>query len=328
MRMFKSNKMDVGTPERVLLRPGDVVIAHQRLARSPSTNLCDSTGKNIYFRVTHARLDDLLDAYLKSKSPWVGFEGLKTFLPEGAVRWDSPVDKKTNAMTRLLNASTVARSRKAIRLTREQITAFVRDGYVVIPSAVTPDLVHEALEYLDSALATERVVYRGKTPMGSKQQLPDFKKHVKRASQVKDVFYLSGLLEACEQIIGEGSIMVRDGESGISYIPQSEIFVKEGMKAKKPFPKGKWQVLYQKSMNRNHGGGDHNVMVGVALSGGQEVDENRGQLMVWPGKSFSVPNLAGASNCHRSTTANAGVLIGIQGHTSSLMRRLPNSLER
>lgn len=285
MRIFRSKKLDAGSQKRVLLRPGDVVIAHQRLPNAMAMNLTNAVAKHVYFRVVHAQMDDFMDTFIKSPTPWTGFKGLQSLLPEGATSWTgSGEKKKTNAMKRLLNASSVAKSVRSVILTEEQLACFVRDGYVIVPGAVPADLVDQALEYLDEAMESKRYEGKGKDIMGSEKQAPEFRKNIKRASQVKDLFYQSGLLQACEQLIGEGSVMVLDGMSDVSYISQSEVYVKEGMDMKEPFPKNKGHVLNHKSINQSRGAGSHNVLVGVAISEGQEVDENRGQLIVWPGK--------------------------------------------
>lgn len=69
----------------------------------------------------------------------------------------------------------------------------------------------------------------------------------------------------------------------VSFNAPNEIFVKEGMDMTEPFPKSKWRVEPGQGIYKGRGG-DFNFLVGVALSDGQDVDENAGLVMVWPGK--------------------------------------------
>jgi len=59
------------------MRPGDVCIAHQRLAHAGGINLSAATRKTVYFRVRHKLHNEFLDKYLKASEPFVGFEGLQ-----------------------------------------------------------------------------------------------------------------------------------------------------------------------------------------------------------------------------------------------------------
>lgn len=88
VKMFLQNRRpDVGEPQRALLHRGDAFIAHQRLAHAPGVNLWDQPRKNVYFRVIHSRIDDILEQQMSSPTPWVGFSGLKDFVPEGATEY-------------------------------------------------------------------------------------------------------------------------------------------------------------------------------------------------------------------------------------------------
>lgn len=70
-------KPDVGDPLRVRMRPGDVVIAHQRLGHSGGINLHPAIRKNLYFRIRHKRHPALLQEAW-SGSLWTEYESLHT----------------------------------------------------------------------------------------------------------------------------------------------------------------------------------------------------------------------------------------------------------
>lgn len=68
-------KPDIGQPIRVLMRPGDAVLAHQRLGHSGGINLHEKTRKNLYYRLHHKNHDDLWKPTLNG-SVFTEFEGL------------------------------------------------------------------------------------------------------------------------------------------------------------------------------------------------------------------------------------------------------------
>lgn len=87
MKRFAKERPKCGEPQRALLHRGDAFIAHQRLAHAPGINLTDVPRKNVYFRIVHSLIDDILVQQMTSPTPWVGFAGLKEFVPEGATEY-------------------------------------------------------------------------------------------------------------------------------------------------------------------------------------------------------------------------------------------------
>lgn len=73
---YGPSKPDMGQPVRALLRPGDAVIAHQRLGHAGGINLHERTRKNLYFRVHHKKHDDFLEQILEGCSVFTEFEGI------------------------------------------------------------------------------------------------------------------------------------------------------------------------------------------------------------------------------------------------------------
>lgn len=67
--------LDIGQPIRVLLKPGDAVLAHQRLGHAGGINLVDQIRKNLYFRVRHKKHKDWVEQVWRG-SVWKEFEGL------------------------------------------------------------------------------------------------------------------------------------------------------------------------------------------------------------------------------------------------------------
>jgi len=68
----------IGKPKRMLMKPGDAVIAHQRTGHTGGPNLGATVRKNIYIRVSHRNHDELLkNGTLIHGSVWSEFEGLR-----------------------------------------------------------------------------------------------------------------------------------------------------------------------------------------------------------------------------------------------------------
>lgn len=73
---FGSERPILGNSKRVLLAPGDVVLAHQRLAHAGGINLVEETRKTVYFRIKHIDHELLIEEFLNGNDVFVGFQGL------------------------------------------------------------------------------------------------------------------------------------------------------------------------------------------------------------------------------------------------------------
>lgn len=284
VRTFQDQKLDVGEPRRTLLRPGDAFLAHQRLAHAAGINLSDIIRKNVYFRAIDVRLDWLLHDFVRSPTPWVGFDGLKDLLPEGATVFDKDAKKKAGKAA--IAASSAPEKYGRYKMTDKQKRAFIRDGYVILPHAVSNDLIEAVLAVLDKAFEDGLYHMNGKARIGSKDPVPAFLKQTRKNRKLKDLFFRSGLVDASEQLIGVDHVTLRENLADISFMLPNEEFISEGMDMKAPYPKKQWKL--DPLMPDSKGlGADYNFFVGIALSEGQDVDENRGQLVVWPGTCLS-----------------------------------------
>lgn len=284
VRTFQEQRVDVGEPRRTLMRPGDAFIAHQRLAHAAGINLSNIVRKNIYFRAIDVRLDWLLHDFVRSPTPWVGFDGLKDLLPEGATVFDKDAKKKAGKAA--IAASSAPEKYGSYKMKDKQKRAFIKDGYVVLPNVVSDSLIEAALAIVDKAFEEGLYHMNGKAKIGSKDPMPAFLKKARKNKTLKDLFFRSGLVDASEQLIGKDHVTLRENLVDISFLPPNEEFVSEGMDMKAPYPKKQWKL--DPLMYDHKGlGADYNFFVGIALSDGQDVDENHGQLVVWPGMCLS-----------------------------------------
>jgi len=77
----KDERPDIGAPIRVLMKPGDAVLAHQRLGHSGGPNLGKNIRKNLYLRVMHKNHDKYLSSgELLNGSVWTEYAGVRETL--------------------------------------------------------------------------------------------------------------------------------------------------------------------------------------------------------------------------------------------------------
>eukprot|EP01059_Diplonema_ambulator_P031065 TRINITY_DN5590_c0_g2_i1.p1 TRINITY_DN5590_c0_g2~~TRINITY_DN5590_c0_g2_i1.p1 ORF type:complete len:442 (+),score=101.65 TRINITY_DN5590_c0_g2_i1:866-2191(+) len=72
-----TNAPDLGPPKQILAAPGDVVLAHQKLAHSGGPNASHSIRYQLYYRVSHKDHSDNASSGLTLQNLWVDFEGLQ-----------------------------------------------------------------------------------------------------------------------------------------------------------------------------------------------------------------------------------------------------------
>ena len=167
-------------------------------------------------------------------------------------------------------------------LTEEQIEEFIEKGYVIIPDAMPVELLDAAQAHCDEAYDSGN--YNRKQKIGSEVGIPAFDWKVKGAAVVME----SGAQTVAQQLLGEDKIALRVNMGQVAYITQSEVFAEEGgWTATQHLKKRKWHI---DAGDGDHGdvGSEFSVLLGIALSEGQEVDENRGQLTVFPGSHGKV----------------------------------------
>lgn len=289
MQRFRNSGLDVGRPLRVLLRKGDGVIAHQRLAHSGGYNLSDKVRMNIYFRVSRIDFADIADAYVKAPTPWIGFGGLSSILPSGST--DVPTQCDEDNFDRITPAQVVlaarpigrtlsSAARERLTITKSMKLSFVQDGFLVLKNVINSGLVQKARRKIDMALhngkfSTSQRNYGD----GSQQSVITFNKHVLTSCMLTDVLFRTGLVDVAEELLGSRAVVLLDSTSDIRYIPVND---SKGDNFIRP---GGWDVSLGIGRHRLKGL-DHMLRISVPLTDGLDVDENRGQIVVWPGMSI------------------------------------------
>lgn len=302
MTRFRTSKPDVGPAFRALLEPGDVIVAHQRLAHCAGTNLCDNPRTNIYFRVTHIHFDRLVRSYVRSSEPWLGFNGLSSLIDGAFISFDTPSQNETkhgdedehdNNNIEMENRKLLAVRPLGLEqpvLTDTQIHNFVHVGYVTLPGFVGKELLDNARAQIRKVTRLGRVRYNAKRmyPGGAKGVVEP-RRPVLLGPHFMDLMYKSGLVDAVEQLIGPMNVVVADGISDVFWLPRSSTSEQDGSEKQDftldgPLRKGGWHVDTGRARFKGRGF-DHLVRVGVCLSDGLGADENRGHVVVWPGMS-------------------------------------------
>lgn len=243
----------------------------------------------MYFRVLHNKNKDFIYQRLQSLTPWVGFTGLQHLLPVGSVSTDPALDN-SKMMRRLLAARAMGDKlpddkRSKLSLSMKQKRQFMRDGYIVVQGVIDQDTVQAALAVIDEAIKLERFQVCPKREVGSGVRLTSFWKVTHREPAITKLFLKTGLVDLCEQLFGEGNVVLPRDPVQISVNDRNELLAAQNMKLKDAHPPHQWTMDVGLDQYVKHGT-NCMLIVGVALSEKQDVDENRGQVVVWPSKLY------------------------------------------
>lgn len=168
-------------------------------------------------------------------------------------------------------------------LSKERKEVFVRDGFVILPGFIPDEMVDKAEKRIDTAYANGQYNKMVKKLLGADQPTPNFYRPVKQAPEIMDLMYKTGLFEIANDLLGQENAVVRDELAQIALTFKCEHWVNAGWGMKEAHPKFKWHIDAGQGKYATEGT-DFSVLMGVALSEGQEIDENRGQLTIWPRK--------------------------------------------
>lgn len=87
------HKPKIGKPVRMLLNPGDALLAHQRLGHAGGINLHNDIRKNLYFRVSHINHRDIVEEVLEG-SVFTEYEGVKDDFSDEIARLEAEDEAK------------------------------------------------------------------------------------------------------------------------------------------------------------------------------------------------------------------------------------------
>lgn len=147
---------------------------------------------------------------------------------------------------------------------------------------VSPQAIGTASSFIDNAYANVEYKETTRKILGEEQRVPDFKTGVINSPKVLDLIFKTGLLDVTEDLLGEKYATVRDNEEHIAFTSPCQSFIEQGMDLQGRYPRRRWKVDGGEGKYKMTGSG-FSLLVTVPLSAGQDVDENRGQVMIWPG---------------------------------------------
>ncbi|CDF38212.1 unnamed protein product [Chondrus crispus] len=169
---------------------------------------------------------------------------------------------------------------RKMSFTRKDRDDFVRDGYVILQNVVPVQKARDALSYVDEAFATNRYSVRE----NKDDKLPAFWDKEQNSSVLTDLVLKTGILPALEHLYGTGNVAILGNAGQIAFRPRNDRMIAKGFQKAQLMGSTSWHIddgpggKYVKSSSC------FTTLVGVPLSPGQEIDENRGQLHVWPGR--------------------------------------------
>lgn len=178
-----------------------------------------------------------------------------------------------------------------MRLTRQQKEEFVRDGYIVLPGVVPRARMLEAIAAVDHAYNTQQYSIR----LNTEESLPAFYNRLQQSDAVTNLVWKTPLLLALEDLYGNGNVTILGNAGQVAFRPIQKRFVDKGFGLTQKLGNNFWHVDDGPGGKYVNGPASFTTLLGIALSPGQDVDENRGQLNVWPG-------LLAISICSPSTT--------------------------
>lgn len=286
----------MGVPQRVLLSPGDAVLAHQRLAHCAGLNLSAQTRKNLYFRVEHEKFPSFAKAYACAEFPWMGFSGLTDYAPPGSTQTpDSDNDgdsedeenipedlRSVLAIRGCALGSLSLRAQKAVQLSVEQKETFVTEGMLVLRNIVTPELLKKAVEKVNRAHVNQKFRYRPNQKFtGCSKGAITFGKHVCSAPALTNILSMSGLVTAAESLLGYENVVLLGGTANVVYMPQSDMYPDEGKKLNFCAAGFPWRLGFSENGNSiPHS--NHFLTICVVISNKSE-KHHRETVLAWPG---------------------------------------------
>lgn len=296
-----SHKPNAGQPKRALLAQGDVIVAHQRLAHCPGFNFSDETRKNVYFRVTHRAFRHLVYSFVVHPTPWTGFYGLYGLLNDETllVHDEENEQDEVNKEKQLLSAKSIGL--KEPLLSESELETFRNEGFVIVSKEAFMNmdyLIEKATARVNKVLRLNRYSRNKKrwivgAKEGEDEGVIEIARPVRLNQDFMDVMIQSGMVDAAECLLGKQNVVIGNGIADVFQIPGTnaeEEEYQEGDNEEDGNRDEGDEMLRSASWTVSTGSGrfkgrgfDHLVQIGVTLSDGLDREENRGQLLVWPG---------------------------------------------
>lgn len=163
-------------------------------------------------------------------------------------------------------------------LTDDDILLFARDGYLILRNVIPREQIAAALAVIDDAYARGAHGWNDGNPT---DVVPSFGDEISTHPAIIAFTKDTPLYTMCEQLIGKDCAW-QPQRAQVALREPSKYWQTRGWDVNTPPNPEGWHIdggggIYAKN------GTPFEMLVGVCLSAGQEVDANHGQLLVWPG---------------------------------------------
>lgn len=159
----------------------------------------------------------------------------------------------------------------------------MKQGYIVLKGAIGERLVEEALTVINEAYES------GQYEMNEKHGEPDvpkFSSEIAKDKAIGRILDRSNVTDAIEDLLGEDNVQFAR-RAQIAFRPQDDVAIKKGMSLTDEMPANHYHIDGG-TASESKTGSPFSLLAGVVLSDGQDVDELRGQLTVWPKSHFKL----------------------------------------
>lgn len=156
-------------------------------------------------------------------------------------------------------------------LDEEQKRSFIQDGYIILKGAIPQSNVEQALQHINK---------------GDDDQDAKLFDRDSRVPAIKSLFTDTVLMRVANDILGTGTHRLL-GKPQVAVTTKDVSALRSGMKLTDRPPPHKWHVDASRG-KFSPLGADFLILFGIALSSGQDVDENRGQFIYFPGMSYGL----------------------------------------
>ena len=180
---------DLGTPKQLMLHPGDVIVAHPKLAHRGAPNFSPNIRYMCYFRLRHIsqQTEEMQGALVNDM--WADLEGITPSLVESTLS-SMPAPADAGAAAAPASPPPGAPHLPGGVLSLAQIDFFRTHGFLVVPGVLSPEQVAEAQDGMRRSLLDRAGVDASSTEQLQKTKLGLRKlSSTNGAGGVLDLFY-------------------------------------------------------------------------------------------------------------------------------------------
>lgn len=170
-------------------------------------------------------------------------------------------------------------------LSDEEKLMFIRDGYIVLRGALSEDMVQRALKIVDEAYEDGKYEFDPE----KFDAVPRFHDEVSRHPDIIELPERTVIHKAAEDLLGKGKARI-NRTAQVAFRLKDQSMIDKGMSMTDLIPQFRYHIDGGTGV-LGPTGTPFTMLVGICLSSGQDIQENRGQFTAWPGKFFTDTHL-------------------------------------